>query len=118
TTGALSFHDFMEMALYYPGQGYYTASRDAIGDTGDFYTSPYLSGLFGEIIAGQLEEMWMRLDRRPFTIVECGAGTGLLCRDILRHLKNNAEMYQHLQYIIIEKSEWMRQKEKTLLATE
>jgi len=71
-----------------------------------------------EMIAGQLEEMWRVLDRRPFTIVECGAGTGLLCRDILHFLKQNREMYDFLQYIIIEKSEWMRQKEKTLLATE
>jgi len=108
----------MEMALYHPGQGYYAASRDAIGETGDFYTSPYLSDLFGEIVAGQLEEMWMWLDRRPFTIVECGAGAGLLCRDILHRLKNNPEMFDHLQYVIIEKSEWMRKKEQTLLAAE
>jgi SAM-dependent MidA family methyltransferase len=116
--GPLSFHDFMEMALYYPGQGYYTAPRDKTGAAGDFYTSPYLSGLFGEMIAGQLEEMWHLLDRRPFTIVECGAGTGLLCRDILHSLQRNKELYDHLQYIIIEKSEWMRQKEQTLLAAE
>ena len=116
TRGPLSFHDFMEMALYHPGQGYYAAPRDAIGESGDFYTSPYLTDLFGEIIAGQLEEMWIRLDRRPFTIVECGAGAGLLCRDILRRLKTNPELFDHLQYIIIEKSEWMRRKEQTLLA--
>jgi SAM-dependent MidA family methyltransferase len=116
--GPISFHDFMEMALYYPVQGYYAAPRDKIGEAGDFYTSPYLTDLFGEMIAGQLEEMWRILDRRPFTIVECGAGTGLLCRDILRHLKNNRELFEHLTYMIIEKSEWMRQKEKTLLAGE
>ncbi|HVU98170.1 MAG TPA: SAM-dependent methyltransferase [Puia sp.] len=118
TQGPLSFHDFMEMALYHPGQGYYAASRDAIGEAGDFYTSPYLSDLFGEIVAGQLEEMWMWLDRRPFTIVECGAGAGLLCRDILHRLRNNPGMFDHLQYIIIEKSEWMRKKEQALLAAE
>jgi SAM-dependent MidA family methyltransferase len=114
--GPLSFHDFMEMALYHPGQGYYAASRDNIGEHGDFYTSPYLSGLFGEIIARQLEEMWRILDRRPFTIVECGAGAGLLCRDILQRLRSNIELYDHLQYIIIEKSGWMRKKEQGLLA--
>src|SRR5579864_7428394 len=73
--GPLSFRDFMEMALYYPGQGYYAAPRDTIGEKGDFYTSPYLTSLFGEMIAGQLEEMWTVLGRRPFTVVECGAGT-------------------------------------------
>src|SRR5262245_44155376 len=99
TNGPLSFHDFMDMALYYPGQGYYAAPRDAIGEGGDFYTSPYLSPIFGEIVAGQLEEMWMLLDRRPFTVVECGAGAGLLCRDILQRLKGNRELFDHLQYI-------------------
>ncbi|HEY4338117.1 MAG TPA: SAM-dependent methyltransferase [Puia sp.] len=118
TQGPLSFRDFMEMALYYPGQGYYAAPRDAIGEAGDFYTSPYLSHLFGEIIAGQLEEMWSWLDRRPFTIVECGAGAGLLCRDILQRLKANRELFDHLEYIIIEKSEWMRKKERALLEAE
>src|SRR5882757_369922 len=100
--GPLSFHDFMEMALYYPEQGYYTAPREKLGANGDFYTSPYLSGLFGEMIAAQLEEMWLILGRQPFTVVECGAGTGLLCRDILRRLQNNPQLFEHLQYIIVE----------------
>jgi SAM-dependent MidA family methyltransferase len=113
--GPMSFHDFMEMALYYPEKGYYEAPGDKIGEAGDFYTSPYLSELFGEMVAIQLEEMWKILDRRPFTIVECGAGTGLFCRDILRYLKQNKELYDHLQYVIIEKSEWMRQKEQAVL---
>jgi len=116
--GPLSFYDFMEMALYSPEQGYYAAPREQIGEAGDFYTSPYLTGLFGEMLAAQLEEMWRILDRRPFTIVECGAGTGLLCRDILRQLQNNRELFDHLQYIIVEKSGWMRQKEQTLLEAE
>jgi SAM-dependent MidA family methyltransferase len=115
-TGPLSFHDFMEMALYYPGEGYYAAPHECIGEAGDFYTSPYLSHLFGEIIACQLEEMWQALDRRPFTIVECGAGAGLLCRDILSCLRNNGELFDHLQYVIVEKSDWMRKKERSLLA--
>ncbi|HXB94306.1 MAG TPA: SAM-dependent methyltransferase [Puia sp.] len=102
--GPISFHDFMEMALYHPDQGYYTSTREKLGKAGDFYTSPYLGALFGEMIAGQLEEMWQLLDRKPFTIIEQGAGTGLLCRDILHRLQLNSEMYRHLNYIIIEKS--------------
>jgi SAM-dependent MidA family methyltransferase len=116
--GPMSFHDFMEMALYHPEQGYYTAPRDKIGEAGDFYTSPYLSELFGQMIAGQLEEMWRILGRGAFTIVECGAGTGMLCRDILSALQRNGELFDHLQYVIIEKSEWMRQKEKAFLGAE
>lgn len=114
--GPLSFRDFMEMALYDPSEGYYSASHDRLGVAGDFYTSPYLTRLFGEMIAGQLEEMWRHLGCQPFVVVEYGAGTGLLCRDILTRLRSNAELFHHLQYVIIEKSPWMRSRERDLLA--
>ena len=106
--GPVSFRDFMEMALYHPEFGYYTSSRPKLGEDGDFYTSGYVTGLFGELLAVQLEEMWNVLERRPFTIVEFGAGTGLLCHDILCRLQENAELFEKLNYFIIEKSETMR----------
>ena len=113
--GPLSFRDFMEMALYHPGHCYYTSDRVKIGADGDFYTSPYLTGLFGELLGNQLEEMWITLGRLPFTIVEYGAGTGLLCRDILCRLKENRQLYETLNYFIIEKSGTMREKESAIL---
>ena len=39
--------------------GYYTSSPDKIGKHGDYYTSPYLTNIFGNVIAKQLEEMWL-----------------------------------------------------------
>lgn len=116
--GPLSFRDFMEMALYYPEQGYYASTHDRVGESGDFYTSAYLTCLFGEMIAGQLEEMWRNMGCRPFTIVEYGAGTGMLCRDILLRLLENTEMFDVLHYVIIEKSGPMRRRERELLAAE
>lgn len=113
--GPVSFHDFMEMALYYPEKGYYTSPQDRIGVTGDFYTSSSLTPAFGAVIGRQLEEIWDILGRNEFTIVEYGAGTGALCNDILRYLKTNQELYQRLNYYIIEKSPAMREKEKSLL---
>ena len=56
--GPVSFHDFMEMALYYPSLGYYNSGKSKIGKEGDFYTSPIVSSLFGELIGKQIEEMW------------------------------------------------------------
>jgi SAM-dependent MidA family methyltransferase len=114
--GPLSFRDYMEMALYYPGHGYYTSTHEKFGKAGDFYTSPYLTALFGEMIAGQLEEMWQLLGRGPFTIVECGAGNGLLCRDILSRLKENKELFGQLRYFIVEKSLPLRERERQLLS--
>ncbi len=113
--GPLSFPDFMEMCLYYPESGYYTSAKDKIGETGDYYTSPHFSSLFGQMIAKQIEEMWKMMDRKPFTIVEYGAGPGTLCRDILLSLKKNDLLYQELRYCIIEKSASMREREKSIL---
>ncbi|MEO8820760.1 MAG: SAM-dependent methyltransferase [Ginsengibacter sp.] len=115
--GPLSFRNFMDMALYYPSLGYYNSEKNKIGKEGDFYTSPVLSSLFGEMIGKQIEEMWLLLDKKPFTLVEYGAGTGALCEDIIDYLKSNQALYQEFKYCIIEKSETM-QKEQKLKLTE
>lgn len=112
--GPVSFHDFMEMALYYPQLGYYTSAREKIGANGDFYTSSNLTALYGAMIARQIEEMWHNLGEQPFTVVEYGAGTGMLCHDILERLRANSKLYDCLQYCIIEKSPTMRDKEQAV----
>lgn len=113
--GPLSFHDFMEMVLYYPEKGYYTSPKNRIGTTGDFYTSSSLTPAFGATIGRQLEEIWDIMGKKEFTVVEYGAGTGALCHDILDYLKANRELYNQLHYCIIEKSAAMRENEKAHL---
>lgn len=113
--GPISFHDFMEMALYHPELGYYTSSTDKIGKHGDYYTSPYFTNVFGNIIAKQLVEMWLLTGKKDFTIVEYGAGMGSLCVDILNQLKLNKAFFESIRYCIIEKSEAMRLKEKKII---
>lgn len=103
--GPISFHDYMEMALYYPQLGYYTSAGQKIGKNGDYYTSPWLTPLYGEMLGKQLEEMWNLLDKKEFTIVEYGAGTGALCSSILNYLKNNPAMFAGLKYCVIEKND-------------
>lgn len=108
--GPLSFRDYMDMALYYPQLGYYTSSREKIGPRGDFFTSPSLHPVFGQLVARQLLEMWDLLGEEKFTIIEYGAGTGALCRDILHYIeRKHPQRYENLGYCIIEKSEPMRQ---------
>lgn len=108
--GPISFRDFMEMALYQPEQGYYTSCSEKLGKKGDYYTSPYLTKLFGWMVALQMEEMWQLMDCPAFTIIEYGAGTGLLCRDILSRLQQNQRMYEQLDYVIVEKNAGVRQR--------
>jgi SAM-dependent MidA family methyltransferase len=80
--GRITFAEFMEVALYWPQGGYYT-SREPIGAQGDYYTSPAVHPAFGGLLAVQLYQMWREMDRPdPFTVLELGAGNGLLCRDI------------------------------------
>ena len=110
--GPVSFHDFMEICLYYPGSGYYTSPREKIGMNGDFYTTSTLTAVFGAMIGRQLEEMWDITGKNEFIIVEYGAGTGILCQDILNYLKNNPGFYDKLHYYIIEKSPAMQQQQK------
>jgi SAM-dependent MidA family methyltransferase len=114
--GPISFRDFMEMALYHPELGYYSSSRPRLGESGDFYTSAFLTDLFGDLLARQLEEMWQALGSGPFTVIEYGAGSGLLCRDILSRLRENDSLYEKLNYFIIEKSGAMRERERQLLS--
>ncbi len=80
--GAITFAEFMDLALYWPRGGYYS-SGGPIGPSGDYYTSPQVHPVFATLLAVQLFQMWQLLDRPdPFTVVELGAGNGLLGRDL------------------------------------
>lgn len=111
--GSIPFHDFMEMALYYPRLGYYTSTENHIGIKGDYYTSPQLTPLFGVMIGKQLEEMWEAMGKGVFTVVEYGAGSGRLCRDIMDYLKSVPEFYEQLNYCIVEKNSAKKEKESS-----
>ncbi len=49
--GVISFAEYMQMALYQPGLGYYTAGSTKIGEAGDFITAPEVRVLFGQCMA-------------------------------------------------------------------
>ncbi|HEX4372760.1 MAG TPA: hypothetical protein VHZ50_05575, partial [Puia sp.] len=65
--GSISFKNFMEMALYYPRLGYYVSTGEKIGNDGDYFTSPALSPVFGEILSKQIIEMWQLMGEKKFT---------------------------------------------------
>ena len=74
----------MEVALYWPQGGYYTGREPVGAGGGDYYTSPAVHPVFGALVAVQLHQMWQLMDRpSPFTVLELGAGNGLLCWDIM-----------------------------------
>jgi len=118
--GAISFRTFMEMALYEPELGYYASQDIKIGRAGDFYTSSHLHPIFGTMIGKQIEEMWDIMGKPSlFQIVEMGSGAGYLCKDMLnyyRGVKEEKNIFKHLQYIIVELNSAMRKNQESLLA--
>lgn len=118
--GAIPFRDFMAVALYEPGLGYYTSDRVVLGREGDYLTSPEVSPVFGAMLGRQLREMWEALGRpSPFDLVEAGAGSGALARDVLSWAQRSApEMFAAARYTIIELSEPLRARQKARLEGE
>ncbi|MCX6908660.1 MAG: SAM-dependent methyltransferase [Verrucomicrobia bacterium] len=83
--GPLTFARFMELALYHPQWGYYTApdAQERIGRRGDFYTNVSVGALFGGLLAMQFVEMWEAMDKpAKFTLLELGAHRGQLAADV------------------------------------
>lgn len=102
----ITFAQFMELALYHPQYGYYATAPTKIGAMGDFFTAPHLGADFGELLAVQFVQMW-RLLQQPehFTLVEMGAGQGLLASDILHHLEtHHPDLVASLDYVIVERA--------------
>jgi SAM-dependent MidA family methyltransferase len=103
--GRITFAEFMELALYAPGVGYYRRP-DRISARGDFYTSPEVHPAFGALICVQLREMWSRLKRpEEFRVVEFGSGAGTLARDIAAYAPRlDARFADCLAYTAIDRA--------------
>lgn len=82
--GWLSFARFMELALYSPGLGYYSAGSHKIGRGGDFVTAPEISDLFSRCLARQCADVLAQTGGGE--ILELGAGTGRMATTILESL--------------------------------
>jgi SAM-dependent MidA family methyltransferase len=108
--GWLSFTRFMELALYAPGFGYYTAGAHKFGESGDFTTAPELSALFGRTLARQAIEVMQQSEPH---ILELGAGSGKLALDILSELERLNHLPQ--RYNILEVSADLRERQRALL---
>jgi SAM-dependent MidA family methyltransferase len=114
----ITFADFMEMALYHPTLGYYCAPHSVIGPEGDFITSPHMGHDFGEVLAEQFADMWQALgEPNPFTLVEMGAGQGLVAADVLEKLRSHhPTCFACLQYIVIEASAALKAEQQKRLS--
>jgi SAM-dependent MidA family methyltransferase len=108
--GWLSFADYMQMALYEPGLGYYDAAGSKFGAQGDFVTAPEISPLFAQALAAPVAQAFTRL---PAQVLEFGAGTGALAHDLLQDLERRGS--PAAQYWIVEVSADLRTRQQERL---
>ncbi|MEA5535790.1 class I SAM-dependent methyltransferase [Crocosphaera sp. XPORK-15E] len=113
----ITFADYMNLVLYHPQEGYYSSGQVKIGSQGDFFTAASLGSDFGELLANQFIEMFDILDGKDtFTLIEVGAGSGILALDILAYLqKHDQNFYDKVNYLIIEEAPGLIEQQKTLL---
>lgn len=110
--GGLSFERFMELALYAPGLGYYSAGSTKFGAAGDFVTAPEISDTFSRCVAAQCAEVLARSGTAGAgtEIMELGAGTGRMAAVILQALAAAGVLPD--RYAILEVSADLAQRQR------
>ncbi|MBU3576533.1 class I SAM-dependent methyltransferase [Polynucleobacter sp. UK-Kesae-W10] len=112
--GWIPFSRYMEMALYEPGMGYYSAGAHKLGAGGDFTTAPELTPLFGAAICSTLIPVLEGLKKQglPTQILEFGAGTGKLATSILSRLHDLEFILDRYDIVEISPDLAQRQQER------
>ncbi len=107
--GAISFRDFVNLALY-GEHGFYTAGGARAGRRGDFLTSPEVGPLYGAVVARALDAWWHELGRpEEYTVVDAGAGPGTLARAVLA-AEPECRRAGSLRYVAVEVSAAQRER--------
>src|SRR5688572_27340335 len=110
--GWIGFARYMELALYEPGLGYYSAGATKFGMAGDFVTAPELSPLFSRCLANQCADVLKALNGGD--ILELGAGSGVMAADLLNELEVLGAL--PARYFILEVSAELKQRQLATLA--
>lgn len=110
--GTLTFTRFMELALYAPGLGYYSAGRQKFGAAGDFVTAPELGSLFAHGLARNVAPVLQALPDGD--LLEAGAGSGALAAALLLELERLGCLPR--RYFILEVSGELRARQRACLA--
>jgi len=112
--GSIPFSRFMELALYAPGLGYYSAGAHKFGAGGDFVTAPELGLLFAECIAEAVAPLLRQLGPQA-QFLEIGGGSGRFAAALLAHLATLDTL--PARYAILEPSADLRQRQHVLMQT-
>ena len=114
--GWLPFDQFMALALYEPGLGYYANQQPKFGNMpqsgSDFVTAPELSPLFGAALAQQVAEALKATGTDE--VWEFGAGSGALAHQLLSEFKRLG--CEVKRYNIMDVSSTLKARQQSLLA--
>lgn len=110
--GSIPFSRYMELALYAPGLGYYSAGSTKFGAAGDFVTAPELGSQFAQCVAEAVSPV-LRGIGPDSDFVELGGGSGAFAQDVLRALEARHALPR--AYRILEPSADLRERQRTRL---
>ncbi|MGV8941962.1 MAG: class I SAM-dependent methyltransferase [Lysobacter sp.] len=110
--GSIPFSRFMELALYAPGLGYYSAGASKFGEAGDFVTAPELGPVFARCVANALAPVIAQCGPQA-RLLELGGGTGAFAEAALVRLLEMDALPQ--RYAILEPSAQLRQRQRERL---
>jgi SAM-dependent MidA family methyltransferase len=110
--GAIPFSRFMELALYAPGLGYYSAGARKFGADGDFVTAPELGPVFARCVADAIAPVLRELGE-GVALFELGGGSGAFAADALRHL--DALDAAPAEYLLLEPAADLRERQQARL---
>ena len=111
--GAIPFSRYMELALYAPGLGYYSAGATKFGEAGDFITAPELGSLFADGVAQAVSGLIRDLGSDA-AFIELGGGSGAFAEDALKRLDELDAL--PARYRILEPSAQLRQRQQERIA--
>jgi SAM-dependent MidA family methyltransferase len=109
--GQIPFAEYMRLALYAPGLGYYSAGARKFGAAGDFTTAPERSQLFSRVVARQCGEVLATIGGGD--ILELGGGTGAMAAEVLCELAAGGQLPG--RYRIMEVSADLRERQRATL---
>ncbi len=111
--GWIAFSEFMRLALYEPGLGYYSAGARKFGAAGDFVTAPEVAPVFSRCLAVQCEQVLRELGPRAI-VLELGAGSGAMACGLLAELERRDALPR--EYWILDVSADLRERQREAMA--
>ena len=110
--GWIGFDRFMQLALYEPGLGYYSAGARKFGAAGDFVTAPEVAPVFSRCLALQCAEVLRELGPAS-CLLELGAGSGTMAAELLAELERQGTL--PAAYWILDLSADLRERQRETL---